>query len=233
MSRCLAIPFCAQRTTISFADPLFSSIPLHATAFKVTGIRANNAHVYKSALLPLGLDLETTKGTYGILFKNGDDLRQDQLVLQVIRLMDRLLKKENLDLHLTPYECLAASTVIGMVQRIPSEPIAKILSVHGSITKYLREGNEDPSAPNEIKRRVIDNFVCSCAGARLGRGWPICLLKASESFFLTYSALPLPNTRCIIGNSNCPTSTDTILFKATVSLPTFWALVIGIWTTFS
>ena len=38
------------------------------------------------------------------MFKIGDDLRQDQLVIQIIDLMDQLLKNENLDLKLTPYK---------------------------------------------------------------------------------------------------------------------------------
>ena len=42
-------------------------------------------------------------GRYTIIYKAGDDLRQDQLVLQMFSLMDRLLKDENVDLKLTPY----------------------------------------------------------------------------------------------------------------------------------
>ena len=44
------------------------------------------------------------------MFKLGDDLRQDQLVLQMIMLIDRLLRRENLDLKLTPYKVLACSS---------------------------------------------------------------------------------------------------------------------------
>jgi len=33
-------------------------------------------------------------------------LRQDQLIVQIIYLMDRLLKKENMDLKLTPYKVI-------------------------------------------------------------------------------------------------------------------------------
>lgn len=44
---------------------------------------------------------------YKIIFKSGDDLRQDQLVMQLISLMDSLLKKVNLDLGLLTYGILA------------------------------------------------------------------------------------------------------------------------------
>ncbi len=40
---------------------------------------------------------------YKVLYKRGDDLRQDQLVVQMFSLMDQLFKRENLDLRLTPY----------------------------------------------------------------------------------------------------------------------------------
>lgn len=62
----------------------------------------------QSALMPLGFDFVTSGGQlYPVIYKSGDDLRQDQLIVQLIRLMDRLLKKENLDLRLTPYHVLA------------------------------------------------------------------------------------------------------------------------------
>lgn len=62
---------------------------------------------------------------YIIIYKVGDDLRQDQLVLQMFLLMDRLLKRENLDLKLTPYRCTDPSAsrnlqrVNSCVVRIP------------------------------------------------------------------------------------------------------------------
>lgn len=50
-----------------------------------------------------------SEGVYSVIYKKGDDLRQDQFVLQMISLMDKILKKENLDLKLTPYRHVGAS----------------------------------------------------------------------------------------------------------------------------
>ena len=64
------------------------------------------------------------------MFKIGDDLRQDQLVIQIIDLMDQLLKNENLDLKLTPYKILATSPIAGLIQFVPNETLDSILSRH-------------------------------------------------------------------------------------------------------
>ena len=41
------------------------------------------------------------------MFKTGDDMRQDQLVMQLFNVMDMHLKRVGLDLELTPYRILA------------------------------------------------------------------------------------------------------------------------------
>lgn len=47
--------------------------------------------ILQSAKLPFLLYCETTQGDeYPVIFKYGDDLRQDQLILQMITLMDRV-----------------------------------------------------------------------------------------------------------------------------------------------
>ena len=82
----------------------------------VKGVDCNSAKMFKSALYPavLSFVVDRTKGgkdtsehsnsimnvktIYKVMIKTGDDLRQDQLVIIVIQLMDRLLKRGTLDL---------------------------------------------------------------------------------------------------------------------------------------
>jgi phosphatidylinositol 3-kinase len=86
---------------------------------------------FVSAMLPLKLVFSTAGGgpDCTVIYKSGDDLRQDQLVLQIFSLMDRLLKKENLDLKLTPYRVLATSSVTGLLEFAPGTTIQKIEKV--------------------------------------------------------------------------------------------------------
>lgn len=133
----------------------------------VSGIVAEKATMFKSALAPLGLRFKCTEAEeeYMILFKSGDDMRQDQLVVQLITLMDKLLKRENLDLKLTPYRVLATSFCDGMVECIsPSTSIASVLKKYdGNIQKYLRDQSPGDGDYN-IDPEVLDTFVKSCAG---------------------------------------------------------------------
>ena len=98
------------------------------------------------------------------IFKFGDDLRQDQLILQIITLMDRILKQENLDLKLTPYRVLASSASHGFVQYIESSSVAEILQAESSIQSYFRKYNPSETAPYGIHPEVMDTYVKSCAG---------------------------------------------------------------------
>lgn len=80
-----------------------------------TEVISEKSNVFPSAMQPLKLIFRTKAEDYTIIYKNGDDLRQDQLVIQIFRLMDRLLKKENLDLKLIPYRVLATDHSNGML----------------------------------------------------------------------------------------------------------------------
>ena len=147
----------------SFDPPL--PLPLDPTV-EVTACDPTDSVVFKSSLFPLLVHFRTTTGTkYPVIFKTGDDLRQDQLVIQIISLMDRLLRKENLDLKLTPYRILATSATAGAVQFIPSTSLAAASTKYkGSILAYLRANNPDATADLGVRKEAMDTYVKSCAG---------------------------------------------------------------------
>ncbi|XP_046659844.1 phosphatidylinositol 3-kinase catalytic subunit type 3-like [Homalodisca vitripennis] len=131
----------------------------------IRGIVPHNAILFKSALMPLRLTFKTTEGPeYVAIFKHGDDLRQDQFVLQIITLMDKLLRLENLDLKLTPYRVLATGTKHGFVQYIDSQTVADVLNSEGTIQNFLRKRHPSETSPYGITPDVMDSYIRSCAG---------------------------------------------------------------------
>ena len=126
-----------------------------------------------SKKLPLWLVLENAdpagKSVYTIV-KAGDDLRQDMLTLQMMRIMDKLWKKNKLDLGMNAYDCVATGNETGMLEVVMNaETTSSIAKSAGGTAACFRE---DPVA-NWLKENnpsdkeyahAVDNFTRSCAG---------------------------------------------------------------------
>ncbi|XP_057333855.1 phosphatidylinositol 3-kinase catalytic subunit type 3 [Microplitis mediator] len=153
-----------QNFKINFSN--FEPIPFPLDPeISIKGIIPDKASLFKSALMPSKLTFLTTNNTeYIAIFKYGDDLRQDQLILQTIALMDKLLRRENLDLKLTPYRVLATSTRHGFLQFIESITVAEVLASEGSILSFFRKHHPSETGPYGIAPEVMDTYVRSCAG---------------------------------------------------------------------
>jgi len=82
----------------------------------------------------------TTQPVYTVIVKTGDDLRQDQLVIMLIKLMDRILKRGTLDLCLKPYPIMATSHTTGLVEFVSgSHPISGVLrQYNNSILQFFQ-----------------------------------------------------------------------------------------------
>ncbi|GLG95013.1 Serine/threonine-protein kinase Tor [Gryllus bimaculatus] len=154
----------AEVFKINFAN--FEALPFPLDPdILIKGIVPEKASLFKSALMPSRLTFLTVdESEYVAIFKHGDDLRQDQLILQMITLMDKLLRRENLDLKLTPYRVLATSTRHGFVQFIDSIPVAEVLGTEGTIQNFFRKHNPSEVGPYGISAEVMDTYVKSCAG---------------------------------------------------------------------
>ncbi|KAK7451896.1 phosphatidylinositol 3 [Colletotrichum acutatum] len=141
-------------------------LPLDPTML-VVGVVPDETTVFKSSLCPIKVTFKTSTGKkYPIIFKTGDDLRQDQLVIQIITLMDQLLQKENLDLKLSPYKILATSTTAGASQFVPSVSFQSIASKfrNNPALTYLKSNNPDDRQPLGLRQETLDTYIKSCAG---------------------------------------------------------------------
>ncbi|XP_062960326.1 phosphatidylinositol 4,5-bisphosphate 3-kinase catalytic subunit delta isoform isoform X3 [Cynocephalus volans] len=127
-----------------------------------------------SKMKPLWLMYSTQErgdSSVGIIFKNGDDLRQDMLTLQMIQLMDVLWKQEGLDLRMTPYGCLPTGDRTGLIEVVlHSDTIANI-QLNKSNMAATAAFNKDAllnwlksKNPGEALDRAIEEFTLSCAG---------------------------------------------------------------------
>ncbi|CAJ1459723.1 unnamed protein product [Effrenium voratum] len=168
-------------------DRLKAGIPLPVDpSLSLVGVLPEECSLLKSAMSPgvLACQVRQSQDPHGkvsikkVMVKEGDDLRQDQLVLQLIILMDSILKRYGLDLQLTPYQVIALSRNDGMVDFVPnSANLSKVLKEHNNdIQQFFRthhpakaSGKEDqpawgPQNSYGIKAEVLENFVRSCAG---------------------------------------------------------------------
>ena len=156
-----------SKNNMSSIAPL--PLPLNAKV-AVTGIIADKCSVFKSNMFPLLLYFRCADETeYPVIFKDGDDMRQDQLVIQLFTLMERLLRKEGLDLKLTAYDVLATTPQQGLAQFVPSKTIAAIMSEHGSLLNYLRANYPDEGSVGTygVEPGVIDTYIKSCGTSHL------------------------------------------------------------------
>lgn len=107
-----------------------------------------------------------------IIFKNGDDLRQDMLTLQMLRIMDKIWKKHGYDFRLNTYSCISMDRRLGMIEVVlDSETIANIQKEKGmfSATAAFKKGSlyawlKDHNNTDELLQKACNEFTLSCAG---------------------------------------------------------------------
>jgi hypothetical protein len=107
--------------------------------------------------------------TSAIIFKIGDDLRQDMLTLQVIKIVDSIWKQEGLDMCMLAYTCLSTGKNVGIIEVVNrAETITSIQKSGGRMAtiqidssqlhRWIKERNHDNYD------EAIDRFTRSCAG---------------------------------------------------------------------
>ncbi|NWH92327.1 P3C2G kinase, partial [Aegithalos caudatus] len=154
-----------------FQEVKLCRLPLNP-ALVVQGIEADSCSYFTSNAFPLKISFinaNAPSGNINVIFKIGDDLRQDMLVLQIIRVMDSIWLQEGLDMQMIIYRCLSTGKGQGLVQMVPdATTLAKIHRESGligplkenTIKKWFRHHHPLESSYQE----AIRNFFYSCAG---------------------------------------------------------------------
>ena len=147
----------------------------HDPTLCVSRLIPEKCKVLDSARAPLWLAFENadklSKAPVCVLFKAADDLRQDMLALQAIRLMDKFWEDGGLDMRLTLYKCVALGPAVGMIEVVPDcTTIADIQKLMGggvtsafkekTIAEWLRKKNPD----KVVHEEVVETFTYSLAG---------------------------------------------------------------------
>ncbi|XP_060062464.1 phosphatidylinositol 4,5-bisphosphate 3-kinase catalytic subunit alpha isoform-like [Ylistrum balloti] len=158
-----------QEALTNFMSPLNNS-------HRLGDINLDDCRVMKSKKRPLWIVWTNPDSladvwfpNYKIIFKHGDDLRQDMLTLQLLGVMDVLWKDAGLDLRLIPYGCVSTGKDVGVIQVVrQAETLMEIQGKGGmkgaiqidssALHKWISMKNKDKYD------QAIDTFTRSCAG---------------------------------------------------------------------
>ncbi|XP_033934454.1 phosphatidylinositol 4-phosphate 3-kinase C2 domain-containing subunit beta, partial [Pseudochaenichthys georgianus] len=146
-------------------------LPLNP-ALLVKGINIQSCSFFNSNAVPLKLsfqNLDPLGDNINVIFKSGDDLRQDMLTLQVIRIMNKIWIQEGLDMRMVIFRCFSTGRGRGMVEMIPqADTLRKIQVEHGVTGSFkdrpLADWLQKHNPTDEQYDKAVENFIYSCAG---------------------------------------------------------------------
>ncbi|XP_006866080.1 PREDICTED: phosphatidylinositol 4-phosphate 3-kinase C2 domain-containing subunit gamma [Chrysochloris asiatica] len=146
-------------------------LPLNP-ALCIKGIDRDACSYFTSNALPLKITFINANPMgkkISIIFKAGDDLRQDMLVLQIIQVMDNIWLQEGLDMQMIIYRCLSTGKGQGLVQMVPDAVTLGKIHRHSGLIGPLKENTIKKwfSQHNLLRadyEKALRNFFYSCAG---------------------------------------------------------------------
>jgi len=145
------------------------------------GLHLEKCKVMGSAQKPLWLTFHNAvrdAPPHVVIFKCGDDLRQDQLTLQILRSMDALWSEAGLELKMSPYGCVATAGAQGFIEVVQhSNTLANITRAERSCYRaeleifdaldLMRRSRPSTRAEDSTSQRVDSMRETRCRGRPL------------------------------------------------------------------
>lgn len=111
--------------------------------YEASGLIVDKCKFMSSKKVPLWLvfrNAEEGAPPITVIFKEGDDLRQDILTIQMLKIMNNLWKQDGLDLGMNPYGCIACGDQIGMIEVVAnSQTTAGVARDYGGAKAVLQK----------------------------------------------------------------------------------------------
>ncbi len=149
-----------QEEKNNFGDFTF---PIHPS-FKSAKLDYKKFIVFDSKMVPSAIACTSIDGSsFRVIFKNGDDLRQDVLTLQILKVMDKMWLDNDLDLKITAYYAQPTALKEGYIEFVPSDSISKIQQKDGALDRELLIKHFNITREDD-KKEVQENFILSLAG---------------------------------------------------------------------
>ncbi|KAG0427922.1 hypothetical protein HPB47_025066 [Ixodes persulcatus] len=142
-------------------------------AMSVESVDVDTCCVFPSKTLPIKLVFQSSEEAaekIETIYKAGDDLRQDVLMLTVIRLMDKLWLESGMDLKMLTFKCTTTGESRGFLEAVRDvSTLRTIQTNHSGVTgafsnRTIADWLWKHNSCRPQYQVAVDNFIKSCAG---------------------------------------------------------------------
>ena len=171
------------RSKVIKLDKKRFEMPIHPMYY-VEHFNSEKCSIFGSKMVPILLSCISKDGgdsSFNLIYKCGkfnlivgDDLRQDVLTLQILRIMDKMWLDSGLDLKITAYNALPTGIKEGFIEFVDANVIDFLQQQEGVsgaldrelLIKHLRSVNQTNELGTKLydSNQQFDNFIRSLAG---------------------------------------------------------------------